>query len=132
MRKEFPLRTILTVTTGRLLTAPKGPRDNGIGGLYEILEHITGEAPYTHSLGRFAAEAKPQLLAEFPELANADTERLDCLMAYAGGIARWLAMCVSDYGMKESYSIIGASVEHTKKNPITELVDLLTKPKEPT
>ena len=41
--KTFSLRTILTVTTGRLLTKGKTERDNGIGDLYEILGWMSGE-----------------------------------------------------------------------------------------
>ena len=49
--RQFPLRTILTVTTGRLLTKAKGPRDNGIGDLYEILGYMTGDnGVMTHQL----------------------------------------------------------------------------------
>ena len=42
--KRFSLRTVLTVTTGRLLTAPTEDGGNGIGDLYEILGWITMES----------------------------------------------------------------------------------------
>lgn len=70
--KKFPLRDVLTVTTGRLLTKGKGKDDNGIGDLYKILGHMTGDdGVMTHQLGRFSEECKPWLLKWFPELAEA-------------------------------------------------------------
>ena len=69
--KRFSLRTVLTVTTGRLLTAPTEDGGNGIGDLYEILGWITMESsPNTHQLGRFADECKPYLFRFFPELGG--------------------------------------------------------------
>lgn len=82
--KAFPLRTILTVTTGRLLTKRKDPNDNGIGDLYEFLEWMCGEPPFTHTLGRFSKECKPYLFRWFPELTEPETDvnlaRLDALL----------------------------------------------------
>lgn len=74
--KQFPLRVLLTVTTGRLLTKRKDRHDNGIGDLYELLGWMTGESPFTHQFGRFGEECKPWLLRWFPELAavNADVD----------------------------------------------------------
>lgn len=68
--KTFPLGVVLTVTTGRLLTKSKSQNDNGIGDLYDILGHMTGDSPFTHQLGRFAAECKPWLYRWFPEIEH--------------------------------------------------------------
>ncbi len=70
MTRSFPLRVLLTVTTGRLLTKSKGDRNNGIGDLYELLGYMTDDSPMTHQLGRFAEECKPWLLRWFPELVD--------------------------------------------------------------
>ena len=67
--KSFPLRVLLTVTTGRLLTEPNGDSDNGIGDLYELLWWMTSDDPCTHQLVRFAEVCKPHLMRWFPELA---------------------------------------------------------------
>lgn len=69
--KTFPLRTVLTATTGRLLTVPNGPHDNGIGDLYQILNWLTGDSLFTHQLPRACEAAKPWLLKCFPELVPA-------------------------------------------------------------
>jgi hypothetical protein len=138
MNKTFSLRTILTVTTGRLLTKRKGPRDNGIGDLHEILGHMTSEAPFTHTLPRFADECKPYLLKWFPELENANDHMgyLDTLLDLAGDeqIAREMAVesyiekCISEWGMKNEYEIGQIdSTGHISKNPLTELAEMMQK-----
>lgn len=70
--KPFSLRAILSVTTERLLTKPKGERDNGIGDLYEILNHITGDNLFTHVLPRAGRFAKPLIYGQHPELGVAE------------------------------------------------------------
>lgn len=66
MKKTFPLGTVLSITTGRLL-AP-----NGIGGVYEILNFMSGDNLFTHQLPRVMDECKPYLLQQFPQLADVD------------------------------------------------------------
>lgn len=62
--KPFHIGDILSITTGRLVS----PR--GIGGVYEILNHMTGDNLFTHQLGRAAEACKPALLADHPFLAG--------------------------------------------------------------
>jgi len=140
--KTFSLGTILTVTTGRLLTVASSKEgDNGIGDLYEILGWMTNDQPFTHQLGRFSEESKPWLLRWFPELAEAEkhlTEdsglnNLDyairCVQASRNdvkhAITNWLELCVSDWGMKPKYEIGRIPKDdHTAKNPFDELVEM--------
>ena len=123
--KTFPLNTILTVTTGRLLTTPKGDKDNGISDLYEILGHMTGDIPFTHSLGRFADDCKPYLLLAFPDLSNADVDELDKMEGEYGWISNWLSRCVNEWGMQSEYSVGQILGGHEKKNPISELDEMI-------
>ena len=126
MKKTFELRDILTITTGRLLTKPQGERDNGIGALYLILEHLCGEPPFTHSLPRFSKEAEPYLLEWHPELANADTDALDAMSGQPNWIDDWLKRCVEDWGMQETYSLPQIPKQaHKSKNPIDELAGMM-------
>lgn len=130
--KTFELRTLLTVTTGRLLTQGKGPRDNGIRHLYEILGWMTHDEP-THQLGRFSEECRQWLLRWFPELAKADKQlseldrAIECAKAAAKplehAIDNWLQLCVTDWGMKAEYDVgrIPAD-DHDVKNACDELV----------
>ncbi len=129
--KTFPLRVVLTVTTGRLLTESKGPSDNGIDDLYALLGHMTNDQPFKHQPGRFAKECKPWLFRWFPELGNANAclGKLDewikreptCLDE---GVKMWLTelrMLFPD--IKEQYEIDQIPRDdHDHKNPMDELI----------
>lgn len=76
--RTFPLRVVLTVTTGRLLTCPSDG-GNGIGDLYEIIDHMTGVGGVTTlTLGVGSKSCKRVLEKKFPELrrVNSDTLRI--------------------------------------------------------
>ncbi len=128
--KQFPLRDLLTVTTGRLLTDGRG---NGISDLYEILGWMTNDSPCTHQLGRFADECKPWLLRWFPEIEIAET-RLDKLDGWLArvttspdeAVALWLAelqeVCPT---ILSEYAVPRIPVDdHTQKNAYDELVEM--------
>lgn len=127
--KSFTLRVVLTVTTGRLLTASKWPRDNGIGDLYEILGWMTDDAPFTHQLGRFGEECKPWLLRWFPELSAANDSLwvLDEKVKALGsekGVEFWLTNLQIN-GAKESYDVPKIPRDdHDVINPYDELVQM--------
>lgn len=125
--KTFKLRTILTITTGCLLTERKGPQDNGISDLYELLEHMTGTPPFTHQLGRFSEECKPFLLEQFPEMNRADIETLNSLEGEPyERVEAFLKLCTSEWGMKDTYVIEPLPQgTHDEKNPILELAEMM-------
>lgn len=132
--RVFPLRVVLTVTTGRLLTKSQGERDNGIGDLYEILGHMTGESPYTHTLGRFSDECKPWLLRWYPELDSAELQlqlgRLTLMLETKAGpgttellIVGWLSELVAKGVCREEYDVGRIPMDdHERKHPYDELV----------
>jgi hypothetical protein len=134
--KKFSLRTILTVTTGRLLTEGKSEDDNGIGDLYEILGWMTNDSPYTHQLGRFADECKPYLYKWFPELAFGEA-RLDYLDQWISkaptcpqtGIKMWICELTMMFpAIKNEYDIPRINMEsHVFKNPVDELIKMMEK-----
>jgi hypothetical protein len=125
--KPFPMRTLLSVTTGRLLTEPQGERDNGIGDIYELLGWMTSDTPFTHQLKRFSNECKPWLLRWFPELTEIGSkeslDRLDTLLGSEGGlrgVSTWLnglAACRKTYDVPR----IPAD-DHERKDAYDELV----------
>jgi len=131
-KKSFTLRTILSVTTGRLLTKSKGPTDNGIEDMYQLLGHMTGDSPFTHQLGRFADECKPWLFRWFPELkmANAALPKLDEWIKIdktgtkEEGVKMWLAeLKLLAPNIKDTYQIGRIPMDdHDKKHPYDELV----------
>jgi hypothetical protein len=138
MTKRFELRVLLTVTTGRLLTAPKGDRDNGISDLYELLGWMTIDEPFTHQLPRFAEECKPWLLRWFPELAECGTPlnlaRLTELIDGAEqrgeppSVAldmwlRWMSETGTCPGIKSEYDVPRIPADdHERKHPYDEMV----------
>lgn len=128
--KTFKLGTVLSVTTGRLLTERKSPNDNGIGDMYEILSWITGWEAWTHSLGRSAEEAKPWLLKCFPELrlAEAGLQSLQQWIDNAPtcpdeGIKMWLAeLLMMHPEIQTSYEVEPMPNQRTEHpNPLVEL-----------
>lgn len=62
--KPFNIGDILSITTGRLVS----PR--GITGVYEILNHMTGDDLFTHVLPRASRICAPALLSNHPFLAE--------------------------------------------------------------
>jgi hypothetical protein len=119
MKKAFPTRAILSVTTGRLLTKSPKPGDNGIGDMYELLGWMTNDSPFTHQLGRFAEECKPWLLRWFPELATVEAEIVAACEA-----GRVEAVCDAmevRFGKTIEVERIPQD-DHEKKHPYDELV----------
>ena len=124
--KKFPLRVLLTVTTGRLLTKRQGPRDNGISDLYELLGWMTNDEPFTHQLPRFANECKPWLLRWFPELANADAllPLLDEAIEKMGG-ERGVEFWLDGLTFEREYDAPRIPRDdHQRKNAYDELVEM--------
>ncbi len=64
--KLFPVATVLTVTTGRLLCE--------MGSVYEILNFMTGDDLFTHQLPRASKECEPWIAAQYPTLMGNDPQ----------------------------------------------------------
>lgn len=109
--REFHIGDILSITTGRLLS----PRL--IGGVYDILGWMVGEALMTHQLPRVSRECEPSLRAQHPDLAEVavpeDFTSEDELWA-------WLADQVKAFGETRPVTPL-APEDHTVIEPITEL-----------
>ena len=130
--KTFSLRVVLTVTTGRLLTKPNGEDDNGIGDLYEILEWMTGESPFTHQLPRFGKECVPHLFRWFPELQRVDSTALGWLsesikeLGPEPGVLKWLERVQSEYHLSPNYAVpMIPKNDHKSRDPIKEMQDMV-------
>ena len=131
--KRFPLRVILTVTTYRLLTESKSPRDNGIGDLYKLLGWMTNDTPFTHQLSRLVKECQPWLLRWFPEIeiASVCMTNLDKWLNRARtcpdeGVKLWLAELQMTWpAIKDEYDVPRIPQDdHEHKNPYDELVTM--------
>lgn len=126
--KLFPLRVLLTVTTRRLLTRPRGPDNNGIEDLFSIIEWMTGDEPFIHQLKRCGEKCRTWLLKWFPELAQADNKlgQLDEIVALLGenqGVEAWLA-AISAF-LPKRYAVPRIPEGHyTAKDSYDELVEM--------
>ena len=127
--KKFHVRTLLTVTTGRLLTKSQGARDNGIADLYDLLGWMTNDEPFTHQLPRFSKECEPWLLRWFPELAQANESLwvLDQKIKELGpenGVEFWLTNMLV-IGLRADYDVPKIPRDdHQQKAPYDELVEM--------
>lgn len=111
--REFDLADILSITTGRLLS------HQHMGGVYEILNHLTGDDLMTHQLPRAADTCRPALIEQHPFLADLTPPDgdvpLDRLMA-------WLAEAEEQYGYRLPVAPLAVWVH---RNPIEELVEMV-------
>lgn len=64
MPVPVPLADVLSVTADRLLSR------RHIGGVYDLLSHMTGQDVYTHQLGTAADACAPALVEQHPFLAD--------------------------------------------------------------
>jgi hypothetical protein len=115
----FPLGHVLSITTSRLCC--------DMGGVYEILNHVTGDNLFTHVLPRACRFAAPLILEQHPELAAAGTEaemqRLTDEIAASktpmDGIRAWLA----GLPLKAEYEIAPHVDKWEAKHPLADLAD---------
>lgn len=111
--KAFHLGDILSVTTGRLVS----PRH--MGGVYDILNWMTGEDLFTHQLPRACRECEGPLLARHPDLAAITVPE-----KFGDGtpeaVGRWLAEQVEIHGETREVEPLAAG-ERTRIDPLTEM-----------
>ncbi len=108
--RDFHPGTVLSVTTGRLLSP------DGIGGLYEILNWMTGDNLFTHQLIRASQECQEPLLAQHPALRDVtipDDPGPDGWDAFIEGLA-------VTYGSTLAVAPLDPK-DHTVVDPIAEL-----------
>ncbi|AMS41224.1 DUF7736 domain-containing protein [Aminobacter aminovorans] len=111
LTKDFTTEAVLSVLTGRLLC--------DIGGIYEVLNWMTGESLYTHQLPRVGREAEPVILGMHPHLAEAVAE---ADQVNAENYAAWSAKWKARYG--ESIAIPRFNIaEHERIDPMSELAE---------
>lgn len=124
--KAFSLGQILSITTGRLCC--------DMGGIYDILNHITGDNLFTHVLPRASKFAKPMLLEMFPKLEAAATEasmeRMDALLSInpkrpMKGIEQWLDWVRNEHGLESVYGLPCYGDRWLSLDPIAEAVAMV-------
>jgi len=133
IEKDFDLRDVLTVTTGKLLTK-KNNNGDGIEALCRLLKHMTNENVDHHQIPRFTAECKPFILKKYPEL-NSDTFKrkldvLDISLKYTINpdelIENWLWILIGEGICKKTYSL-GKIDNHKDIDMFVELDEMTSK-----
>lgn len=110
--KQFHLGDILSITTGRLMSP------QGMGGVYEILNWMTGESVFTHQIPRIAKEAAPVILRALPQIANAQ-----CDDVTAENFDQRLSDLVVEFG--EMHPVPKMTIaEHERIDPISEAAEM--------
>lgn len=109
--RDFHLGDILSVTTGRLVS----PRH--IGGVYDILNFMTGDNLFTHQLPRACGECEGPLLAQHPDLAGVEVPE-----EFTGKehVEAWLAEQVARFGETRPVAALGDD-DHTRIDPFAEM-----------
>jgi hypothetical protein len=113
--KRFPLRDVLTVTTGRLIST-----GGNMDGLYNILNWMTDDNLFTHQLVRASEEAEPILFEDFPELKNIQVPED---LSDETKILAWLDSIKEEFGTTRVVRRIPKE-QHQNIDPITELLDM--------
>jgi hypothetical protein len=114
--RDFHLGDILSITTDRLVSPEH------VGGVYKILNWMTGEELMTHQLPRASRECEGPLLEQHPQLAGV------VVPDFGGGdrdelelrVMAWLATQTAIYGERLPVAKLDP-VEHTRIDPISEL-----------
>jgi hypothetical protein len=111
--RSFHIGDILTITTG-LLVSPRH-----MGGVYDLLNWMTGDDLFTHQLPRACDECAPTLRVQHPDLAAIETPTFPQGGAETA-VNAWLGEQVARFGEYREVTPL-ATGEHTRIDPLAEL-----------
>lgn len=109
--KAFPTADVLSTITGRLM--------GEIGGVYRVLEYMTGHPVWTHQIPRISREAQPVVIAAHPTLAQACEEAEHVT---PDNYKDWLATWLDRYGPEIAVPRMTAD-DHENIDPLSELAE---------
>lgn len=109
--RDFHIGDILSITTGKLVSPTH------IGGVYEILNWMTGENLMTHQLPRVSEECEGPLREQHPDLAQVEVPET---VNSEESLLFWLAEQTAVYGVTRPVRPLRAE-DHTHINPLTEI-----------
>lgn len=109
--KEFPTSAVLGVVTGVLL--------GDIGGIYEVLNYMTGESVFTHQIPRISREAGPVIIAMHPSVADAIAESE---LVTPENFREWLSRWEARYGAAIAVPMMDEG-QHERIDPHSELAE---------
>lgn len=117
--KSFHLGDVLSVTTGKLV----GP--SGIGGVYEICDHMLRTSHFTHQLPRAAEDARPAIFAQYPELKEVEVPKFGEGVTKEDVLA-WVETQVPRYGATLDLEPVSvAEAAKKERGPISELAEMM-------
>lgn len=111
--KSFPIAAVMSTVTGILVS------EDGIGCVYEVLNWMTGESVYTHQIPRISHEARPVMLALYPDMQAAIDE---AEQVNGQNWREWLATWERRYGAEIAVPIMNIA-EHERIDPLSELAE---------
>lgn len=97
MNETFHLGDILSVTTGRLVSLDR------MGGIYRIVDYMTGVEHYTHQLSRGADACKAYLIEQYPWLSEVQPPGK---FTDPQHVETWVAAMVERYGERHEVAPI--------------------------
>ena len=115
--KIVPVGDVISTVTGRVLS-----RD-GIGGIYNVCDFMTGEPNFTHQLPRVSEECRPVIVSQHPWLGDIVTppewDESDFSITEEI-VLKWLDGIEAEYGETVELTPLDP-IDHTSIDPITEL-----------
>lgn len=109
--QTFPTRDVLSTITGVLI--------GKIGGVYEVLNWMTGESVFTHQIPRISREAVPVIIQAHPQLQQAIDE---ADLVNEGNWEQWRRTWEDRYGLEISIPKFCADT-HERIDPLSELAE---------
>lgn len=128
--REFPLGTVLTVVTGRMLSP------DGMDGVYDILQYMTRNPVATHQIPRALSECRPYVIMQYPALGPLlvpSILMLDVALATGGDsaikaaiVARWVAQVASINALPAQLEIEAIPADDCEaRDPVEELAEMI-------
>jgi len=109
--KCFPTTAVLSTTTGILIS--------DIGGVYDVLNYMTGESVFTHQIPRISREATPVIVAMHPQLQAAIDEASSVTPE---NWAEWRDRWLDRYGPEIAVPKFDTD-QHERIDPLSELAE---------
>lgn len=115
--KEFHIGDVLTITTG-IMVSPEG-----IGGVYQILDWMTGDQLFTHQLPRASRLCEPILKGLYPEIAKVEIPNTSAVpeSLIPEFWIDWLAKQGEKFGEK---ILVPKLITYTPIDPLEEFVSM--------
>lgn len=110
--KNFHIGDILSITTGKLVSP------QGMEGVYEILNYMTGQEIFTHQIERAMQECKLYLLKQYPKLETVECQSIDI-----DNWQDWIAAQIDKFGECLAVDLIPV---RNFKDPITDIKEALS------